>query len=451
MSQDDAPPADTWSVDFVEHLRSVHFSLIALSAGLLVVVVGSQDRNMTKAITQATQIAELESRWAIVQTDLVRQVMGYGDQPVFGDPQLYSQVKGLVIEGTTANDTKPESYLVNFTIQPKLFIKYVPKRISPEIMSESPHTIAQFKSWWERLREGFNVKVPSLASIPECVAFLWDSSAAQHHLPHNFYRINCSIDYGDPSDWNSDEVFDVDADSDSLPKDMMGELGDDTEFISGHMHYNGHPVLATSELPKSHSPKTDLYVGVYVHLQSVRLNESAFQRIFPDWRTGPFDSAFRELAVASRDNETISITDALHRMVDSQSKGEQTVEAMGLKIPAPELTRWGVILIVCVQIYFWLHLRQFSRRIKSHSPGLGVAWIGVYGSTLAMVTTLLSACLLPAATLTILLRRILYEFFSISDIDAASWAAILISLVGCGLTLITAASLRELHCKCASI
>lgn len=49
-----------WSKDFVEHLRTVHFALIAVSAGLILLVLSSKEYNAVSALVQVEEITELK-------------------------------------------------------------------------------------------------------------------------------------------------------------------------------------------------------------------------------------------------------------------------------------------------------------------------------------------------------------------------------------------------------
>ena len=48
-------------------------------------------------------------------------------------------------------------------------------------------------------------------------------------------------------------------------------------------------------------------------------------------------------------------------------------------------TRWGILLIVGIQLYLWIHLHELSPRLKEGDAGWDVAWIGVYRSLPARV------------------------------------------------------------------
>jgi hypothetical protein len=66
-----------------------------------------------------------------------------------------------------------------------------------------------------------------------------------------------------------------------------------------------------------------------------------------------------------------------------------------VRVPAEGTTRWGMLIIISVQIYFWLHLRERAQKLRLTEPGLEVAWIGVYQSMPARVMFVLSGLGLP--------------------------------------------------------
>ena len=54
-----------WSKDFVEHLRTVHFALIAISAGLILLVLSSKQYNAVTALVEAEEILDLKKQWSL--------------------------------------------------------------------------------------------------------------------------------------------------------------------------------------------------------------------------------------------------------------------------------------------------------------------------------------------------------------------------------------------------
>lgn len=57
------------SAQFLEHLRTVHFVLITISAALLVFIFGTKELPIEKARTQATEILDLAKKWDLVKRE----------------------------------------------------------------------------------------------------------------------------------------------------------------------------------------------------------------------------------------------------------------------------------------------------------------------------------------------------------------------------------------------
>jgi len=88
-----------------------------------------------------------------------------------------------------------------------------------------------------------------------------------------------------------------------------------------------------------------------------------------------------------------------------KSRADPGVEALGIKVPSANVTRWGTALLLGIQLYFWLHLHEFNSKIDPALPVRDVAWIGVYESRAAICMMFVSACIVPAIALTLLIQR----------------------------------------------
>jgi hypothetical protein len=94
--------------------------------------------------------------------------------------------------------------------------------------------------------------------------------------------------------------------------------------------------------------------------------------------------------------QELSITIVRERIQEMQSKAEERFEAFGLRIPAAQVVRWGIALLLAAQLYFWIHLHELARKLRPNDPGWEVAWIGMYSSKGAFIATMISSTFLPA-------------------------------------------------------
>ena len=75
IPQSEALRQSHWSKDFVEHIRTVHFTLL-LVAGVLIITAGETDYSRLKrALTQLQQIAKFEQEWPSISAQIYKQAM----------------------------------------------------------------------------------------------------------------------------------------------------------------------------------------------------------------------------------------------------------------------------------------------------------------------------------------------------------------------------------------
>lgn len=140
------------------------------------------------------------------------------------------------------------------------------------------------------------------------------------------------------------------------------------------------------------------------------------------------DVAFRELNSVSTGLLTLDIDDAVRRLEAQAAASEKSISLLGFNLPIAQLAQWGVLILLCVQTYFWLHLHELSSRIEPNAPGWDVAWIGIYRTRFAAVISTLSCFLMPVAAATILAYRFnMIGFYHHRTALAVSCAVVFIS------------------------
>ena len=63
MSEDKQQPGRHWSKDFVEHLRTVHFALIAVCVGAMILASARTQLEISQAHEQLNQISDTVKTW----------------------------------------------------------------------------------------------------------------------------------------------------------------------------------------------------------------------------------------------------------------------------------------------------------------------------------------------------------------------------------------------------
>jgi hypothetical protein len=122
-------------------------------------------------------------------------------------------------------------------------------------------------------------------------------------------------------------------------------------------------------------------------------------------REARFDTIFADLRSAATGMESLDLTSLGGELAQEAKKGSDPIEAFGIKLPAEQVSVWGVILVLAGQIYLYLHLRELGGRMRPTDPGWDVPWIGVYKSRMARVCLWITLVALPSlAVMTVTLR-----------------------------------------------
>jgi hypothetical protein len=82
-----------------------------------------------------------------------------------------------------------------------------------------------------------------------------------------------------------------------------------------------------------------------------------------------------------------------------------------MKFPAGQVTLWGIVLLVSVELYFFLYLRQLSGKLGAGEPGWDVPWIGMDLSRLAQSIFFVTIVLLPNGAVALLAWRRIFSLF----------------------------------------
>lgn len=68
-----------------------------------------------------------------------------------------------------------------------------------------------------------------------------------------------------------------------------------------------------------------------------------------------------------------------------------------MKFPAGQATVWGIIILLSVQLYLYLYLKQLNGKLGESDPGWDVPWIGMDTSRPARVIFLTTVLVLPCS------------------------------------------------------
>jgi hypothetical protein len=133
---------------------------------------------------------------------------------------------------------------------------------------------------------------------------------------------------------------------------------------------------------------------------------SQIMKAFPGyaWQSNDFENVFPELDQVAKELQRFD--DPLDRLqtnlISEESAKKEPFQVFGIKFPIEGTTRWAVLLILAIQGYLWLHLNEYWRR---GAPKTDVAWIGVYPGSAPKVVSALTMLVVPVLVVVLLCVR----------------------------------------------
>jgi hypothetical protein len=364
-----------WSKDFVEHLRTVHFVLIAVSVGLILIVAESKSYDLFSAYLQIKEIIAMQQHWSPAW------ILGHG-APQFdtSEPFMVSATakESLPLETFTPRTGRTKIY---GTVHTRKGVEKVVSSVvfvlpeqnwTPTIGAghldvdpvKFPETLKDFREWWNRLGDG----------------------AISLDAP--FYLFLEGEVVGQNEKWN--HVL-ISPRNEPVPNKPLMEVPVELEPTGFSLSYTGF------------LPNTNLRLRLYAPTrQHVDLTRPRIMAEFSKRPDGSFEKSFPDLARASDNYGAFRLTDVMALTAEEATKSSQVFEAFGLKFPTGRVAIWGVTVILCVQLYLFIYVKQLSGRLKQDDPGWDVPWIGMVPSLIPRSLFFASLVLLPCLTVTLL-------------------------------------------------
>jgi hypothetical protein len=444
-----------WSTDFVQHIRMVHFTLIAVCVALFVLSISRAPTEVQTAHDQIRQILEFlgkktqsvppteaplwnwleEGTRARLDEWLKLSRLGHPDSPssLAQEPHAVE----LVIDGvkcqapikfnTFDNPFGGKDYIWDL-------IRRSPGERFPGLPGQnslqSPfstriQTVEQFRNMWDSAGHVF-IDVPiSLAGF----AYVWKPTVDRSLTLRRWVSVPLNVLKAGPlpdEPWPGEGLLHLN----TYPEQDIKDMETNGVSLPTNLGFAGTVNCVKSNGASGSVQNSSITISIPVwkfesvpfDAQSVLISHSKKEWA---WKHGTFDYSFRELSEITREYPGIDIETGEQVLFGETKRAGESFELFGIKLPAQITVRWGLLLIIGVQIYFWIHLIELKPKLRRDDPGWDVAWIGVYASNYAKVVMFVSTCLLPLAAALALGIRGLY----ISSSPITNWALLILGSV----------------------
>lgn len=384
-----------WSEDFVKHLRTVHFALIAVSAGVIVLACARSTSEISTAHEKLKEIMEItgpkeDAFWtdtllASLSTEASQMIQS-------ADIGFYGNALDVNLHDGKGEQTR---VAIDRTLWRLVSRSYPGAPAS----YATPASLSEFKNAWDHWRDGVDLLVFKQQGADCWVRTLDDT-------PH-FKKAICS--------WSSPP--------------LPGTLRRKGEFRAA----TRDELISIKELSRVPGPSvweisakdTDdkfpyiILIPVEEKWGFIDVQTAIIEK-HPSWHLhkGTFEESFKPLT-GFKEYQSTDLKTAETILAAEEKRSLTSLDAFGVKFPAEAAIRWGAgaALVLIVQLYLWAHLFEFRRKLSSEDKGWNVAWVGVYETRPARILLYGSLLVLPLAGVSALGIRGLY----ISEFTFVSW------------------------------
>ena len=384
--------------DLIEHLRTVHFTLVVVCVALAVIISGPAANEIRTAHQQLRDIIGLSQHWDLEWFDKEANARASQIIPQSNNaPTLRPFPKAIEYEGTNFHITFTKMWTIIDESFPPLNMSHMFK------VDFNPNSTPP--SWLDSLPS----KKPSLSN---CLLFekstisppgtlqefraIWDFAGNAKlyvvtGLTGSMGVSDGESDFGKFSPYKESEQqlgLAMPLDLCALSEKETSELQSKDRNVWALHVYKG---LYYTE--SSHRANPVIFpvqeTAIDFNLQGLLVRESHSQ-----WLRGPFARTFKELDSVTSGFQDLTFQRLEAFVAKQEDQSKESFEQFGIKFPVEYTAAWGIPVILVLQIYFWLHLRELRER-KVNGVDSGVAWVGVYDYLGAKILVISSALVLP--------------------------------------------------------
>jgi len=426
-----------WSKDFVEHLRAVHFALAVVSIILIISAMNGMDPRLSVALTQIQQIAKFEQQWPTVPQKIYDQALL--DNKL---PDSWSTPLALKIPAKYYVDGEIDTYT---DVPKQTIIEPAEWKFNGFTFPDNLSTLSDFKEFWNQLNKGVVLVLPEEPSVSSICDERIQITEADGSVDVDQRRSGPSFAGGDLTCKYGVGLTNTLGGPRFKITSELNSHDDPKANLSAHLGFIVD--LPLNKAQKQQFSSLESFSIIDVRLRRYQINEHYLARLFfSDWKPGNFDTAFPEVNTSVSGIGTLAITDAVRRIESAVATSQRDVSLLGFSVPISQLSKWGVLILFSVQLYFWLHLHELVTKIEPAAEGWDVAWIGLYAARASFVVAVISSCVLPvAATVTLAAKIFNLESYYRKTALAAATVMVIASVI---LSILTGRKALSIEAEC---
>ncbi len=344
----------------MEHLRTVHFALVTVCVGIIL-LLSSAKYDAKRAASQMNDVVRISASWPNEISEQYRETTWSSERSVGFRPWFQAEY-GPSHQALTFHVEEPNLFVCEAHSSPTGY---------SNMADITPSTLDDFVFAWDLLSMGpvpvdaiLNVALVGTiekpnSDIKKAIKITTDLPFKRGTNPVLLHLVDVS-----PCDFNSTQGPSLVGDTSERWRITFKVTTVKRAILSQHKDTHGRLAIRRVD------------------------NTPGFEGHF-------FEESFPDLSEAMTGRSSEDIDTLSHQILEEASKGVESFEILGVKFPANQVTQWGIILLVSIQLYLVTYLRRLSGRLTPEDPGWEVPWIAMDNSLLARVMLDVSFLILP--------------------------------------------------------
>jgi hypothetical protein len=364
LISDHQPQDARWSKDHVEHLRTVHFTLLSTSIGLIIFTFCYQPERVHFAMSQLDGIINFSA--SVTSYPLTYATKQQEDESKGPLRDSAAVVQDLGTRQRDLTFSSPAGGEITIRFPKGLAIPFA--EISHIYPLREFANLKEFEVFWNSLDSSSNVLL-----IDQ-----FDSVEISRPDQREYVRMQ------------SVKEDSVDSRKKVPVIDWIAEEQKNGFVLSGSLMVN--------------DSETKIQIRCSGSKKSIKIRRFIARALtVPE---GDFKSSFPELSEMVNENARSKPLAEIKKNLEAQPSAQpQTFDAFGMHIPADLVGQFGVFGILVLQWYLFIHINEFRGRIHTDASGWDVAWIGIYTKSAAKATFILTVAGLPPVAVIALIQR----------------------------------------------
>jgi hypothetical protein len=376
-----ASPAPIDSKDFVEHIRTVHFTLLVTCIALAFSVLYNRPDRLQRALADLRTIQPM----ALEMSD--KEVRGKALSE-FQRLNLITNEKHLQ-RVTFSIGLINETNLVEVEYNSIFFFDGFQQLSLTH--GGPPATLSDFEEGWNILSgKDFNLSIGDVGTNFSSKAFLIQTGLFWIRTTNEAFLNLVGPSSGNGS-WAASEMncyFNLFSEISGVPKLLV------TRQYSGPS-FGPIPDDEIVDPSKDHYELFFNFTDLQNRIDMQKIIASPF--LGKAWRHGSFSTTFPELAEVTKFTRNLPFDQIEEILQDENLRNADKLEAFGLKIPAQGISLWGALILIGIQVYLNRHLKFLNSVHVKNLHVARAAWLGLYTDYGSIIITILTMALLPVA------------------------------------------------------